>query len=270
MAAPELDDPYRVSPGQIARYAEDGFVCLPGLFAAEELASFEPQVTREARARAWNRDIPLEERSTYDRAFLQAANLWRVNETVRALSFSRRLARVASELMGTRGVRMYHDQALYKEPGFGRTPWHVDQQYWPLASDRAITAWLPLQAVPLEMGPLSCARGSHHLEIARDLPIGDDSEAVIAQAVAERGLEDVSQPFEIGDVSFHSGWTLHHADANRTEIPRCVHTVIYIDVDMRLAEPRSAAQKFDRRTWSPSSRPGKVMDDPLNPVLFRA
>ena len=35
-------------------------------------------------------------------------------------------------LLQTPGVRMYHDQALYKEAGGGYTPWHVDQFYWPL------------------------------------------------------------------------------------------------------------------------------------------
>ena len=37
--------------------------------------------------------------------------------------------------MGVAGVRMYHDQALYKEPGGGITPWHVDQVYWPVSNN---------------------------------------------------------------------------------------------------------------------------------------
>lgn len=40
---------------------------------------------------------------------------------------------------------MYADQALYKEPHGGYTPWHCDAAYWPLASDKAVTAWIPLQ-----------------------------------------------------------------------------------------------------------------------------
>ena len=59
-----------------------------------------------------------------------------------------------------RGVRMYHDQALYKEAGGGITPWHADQYYWPLETDKTITAWIPLQATPLEMGPLEFSAGS--------------------------------------------------------------------------------------------------------------
>jgi ectoine hydroxylase-related dioxygenase (phytanoyl-CoA dioxygenase family) len=62
---------------------------------------------------------------------------------------------------------MWHDQALYKEPGGGFTPWHADQQYWPMASALCVTAWLPLQAVPMELGPLSFAPGSHLKKIGR-------------------------------------------------------------------------------------------------------
>lgn len=43
------------------------------------------------------------------------------------------------------GVRIYHDQALNKEPGGGYTPWHCDGYYWPVQSDKIVTAWVPLQ-----------------------------------------------------------------------------------------------------------------------------
>jgi hypothetical protein len=72
---------------------------------------------------------------------------------------------LAARLMG-RTARLWHDQALYKEPSGGFTPWHVDQQYWPMASPHSITAWIPLQPVPIEMGPLCFGRGSHRKRIA--------------------------------------------------------------------------------------------------------
>ena len=47
--------------------------------------------------------------------------------------------RIATQLLGCDGVRLWHDQALYKEPSGGFTPWHADQQYWPMASNLAVT-----------------------------------------------------------------------------------------------------------------------------------
>ncbi len=95
-----------------------------------------------------------------------------INEFVRG----KRLARLATELLQVSGVRLYHDQALYKEAGGGYTPWHVDQYYWPLNTEKSVTAWIPLHAVPLENGPLSFSVGSQRIKIGRDLEISDESE----------------------------------------------------------------------------------------------
>jgi hypothetical protein len=66
--------------------------------------------------------LPFLQRSTYKKAFIQIINLWKKSEKVKEFVFGERLARIATELLGTRGVRIYHDQALYKEPGGGFTP----------------------------------------------------------------------------------------------------------------------------------------------------
>jgi ectoine hydroxylase-related dioxygenase (phytanoyl-CoA dioxygenase family) len=212
--------------------------------------------------------VPMHERSTYGKAFIQVFNLWTKTPAARCLAFSRRLAGIATALLGTRGVRMWHDQALYKEPSGGFTPWHADQQYWPMASGLCATAWIPLHAVPVEQGPLSFGRGSHLKRIGRDLEISDDSERTIRAELAREGVVEVVEPYAAGDVSFHLGWTLHRAGPNTTAEPRKVHTVIFMDAEMRLAEPRNANQEADHRAWTPSTRVGDIMADPLNPVLF--
>src|SRR6201999_3828836 len=96
------------------RFAADGFVRLPGLLSEPTVRHFEPTITSEVLRLNAER-VPLAERDTYSRAFLQVTNLWRHNESVRTLVYSRRLAQVAARLLGVDGARLYHDQALYKE-----------------------------------------------------------------------------------------------------------------------------------------------------------
>ena len=169
-----LDRPYAISEAHIARYRRDGFIKLKDVLDAATLAHYGRLIAGYVAAKA--KDLPpLAVRNTYGKAFQQISNIWPHDEVVREFVFAPRLARIAAELMEVRGVRMYHDQALFKEPGGGFTPWHADQQYWPLASDRSVTAWIPLQATPLEMGPLQFAIGSHRLPIGRDLEISDDT-----------------------------------------------------------------------------------------------
>jgi len=266
--AAELDAHYPLESDAIRRFRDDGFIRLPSVLSSDVLAEHAPEINRLVDESNRLKDIPFEQRSLYDQAFIQVHNLWTRSERVRELAFSKRLARVAAELMGVRGVRMWHDQALYKEPGGGFTPWHVDQQYWPMASPHSVTAWIPLQPVPIEMGPLCFGRGSQRKRIGRDLEISAESEEQIREAVRKEKIDEVQEPFALGDVSFHLGWTLHRAGPNQTETPRRVFTIIYMDADMRLAQPTNKNQQLDWEVWTPSTQIGEVMDDPLNPVLY--
>ncbi|RIQ30110.1 phytanoyl-CoA dioxygenase family protein [Jiangella rhizosphaerae] len=263
-----LDTPYDLAPDRIAAFERDGFVHLPGVLDPDVVRHYEPEITAKV-IELNTMHLPMEERSTYNKAFLQVGNLWRHSDLVRELVFSRRLARIAADLLGVAGVRLYHDQALYKEPGGGITPWHADQYYWPLSTDRCGTIWLPLQDTPLEMGPLEFAAGSHRFEFGRDLPISDESEAALQVALAEQQLPVVNEPFALGDASFHLGWTFHHAGPNVAAEPRRVMTIIYIDADMVAAEPVNHHQVGNLAATLPGIEPGQLAASPLNPELYR-
>jgi ectoine hydroxylase-related dioxygenase (phytanoyl-CoA dioxygenase family) len=263
----DLDSPYPLDEATTRRFRTDGFIRLEQVLSQAALAEYAPEINRLVDEGNQLKDVPLAERSLYDQAFIQVGNLWTRSQSIRKFVFGKRLARLAAQLLGTRGVRLWHDQALYKEPSGGFTPWHVDQQYWPMASPRCVTAWIPLQPVPLEMGPLCFGRGSHRHRIGRDLEISAESEAQIGRAVRESKIDEVQEPYALGDVSYHLGWTLHRAGPNQTNTPRRVFTIIYMDVDMQLAPPKNENQELDWRTWTPSTQVGQIMDDPLNPIL---
>ncbi|PSC71311.1 phytanoyl-dioxygenase [Micractinium conductrix] len=167
------------------------------------------------------------------------------------------------------GVRLYHDQALFKSPGGGHTPWHCDQYYWPLGSSKTVTAWVPLVAVPEDRGPLQFAAGSQKHDLGRSVGIGRESDKHVGAAVEAGGFEVVGGPFELGDVSFHSGWTFHRADENTSSSWRNVMTMIYMDRDMVMTEPKNDNQRRDSRDWLPGVRPGEVCAGPNNPVIWQ-
>ena len=263
----DLDSPYLLAPAQIEAFRQNGYIKLKQVLSPETLAQFGREITRLTIALN-TQHLPLEQRSTYDRAFLQVMNLWEQSPLVARFVMGRRLARIAAELLQVRGVRLYHDQSLYKEPGGGITPAHADQYYWPLATDRTITAWIPLQAVPAEMGPLGFYRGSQGVAFGRDLGISDESEAQISANMARHGFAFDTGPFDLGEVSFHLGWTFHKAGPNTSAQPRSVMTVIYMDADMHLVPALNAIQANDRDQWCPGAREGEVIDTRKNPVIW--
>lgn len=262
----ELNKSFTIDAEQKQQYVKNGFlkikeVLSPGLIQAMNA------IISETVAALNTQKVALSERDTYGKAFLQVMNLWTRSEPVKQIVFSKKLASIASQLMGVKGVRLYHDQALFKEPYGGFTPWHADQYYWPLASDKTITAWIPLQEVPLDMGPLEFSSGSQRLEEGRMLKISDDSEALIQQKLTLKDFTKIVEPFDVGEISYHSGWTFHRAGPNSTKEMRKVMTIIYMDREMRLKSPDNENQMLDWKTWCPGAVIGDVIETPLNPIL---
>jgi ectoine hydroxylase-related dioxygenase (phytanoyl-CoA dioxygenase family) len=263
----ELDEEYPIPAEAVTSLRKDGFVKLPGALSPATIAAYEPEITSTLFERN-TQTLPLEERNTYHKAFLQVTNMWPHNETVRRFVFSARLAKMAADLLEVERVRLFADQGLYKEAGGGITPWHADQYHWPLSSDRSITVWVPLQETSREMGPLSFAVGSHRLELGRNLPISDESETAVQAALEAAGLEVEDGPYSLGEVSYHFGWTFHHANPNRTGTPRKVMTIIYVDADIRVIPPVNPAHFGLLEHVIPGAKVGGLIDTPLNPVLW--
>jgi len=268
-ALPAMEDAYPLSSEQVGQYQRDGHLVLRGVASAEELAVYRPAIGRlVAQHRA--KLPPLEERNTYGKAFIQIGNLWELDAACARFSLAKRFARIAAELMGVDGVRMYHDQALFKEAGGGHTPWHQDQHYWPLDTHHTITMWMPLVPVAEAMGTMNFASGSHSVGYLGDMPISDKSEEVFQSFVREKGFKVVSAgAMAAGDATFHSGWTLHSAPGNQSDRCREVMTIIWYADGTRLMKPDNANREADLRRWHPQQQPGDLAASVLNPLLYK-
>lgn len=129
---------------------------------------------------------------------------------------------MAAELVGVEAVRLWHDQALYKEAGGKSTQAHQDDPYWPIAEGATITAWIPLVEVDRETGCMGYVPGSHRgPQLFVDIFAGDDSKGPQVEDQA------VFVPARPGDVLFHHGRTMHMALPNRSGITRRAYTAIY-------------------------------------------
>lgn len=265
---PSLSEDYSLSSQQVGDYQRDGHILLRGVCSAGEVQAYEPHI--KAAVDRFSVDLlPLAQRDTYGMAFIQVMNLWVHDEMVRRYTLARRFGRIAAQLMGVAGVRIYHDQALFKEPGGGITPWHQDEYYWPLDTDNTVTMWMPLVDVTPEMGTLVFASGSQATGYLGKLPISDESEAVIKRYVDEKGYRLVPAPtMAAGDATFHTGWTLHTAPGNHSSICREVMTVIYVADGARVTPPDNKHRVNDLASWMPGLQPGDLVASELNPLVY--
>ena len=267
----ELNKPYSLTRQQKEFYRENGFIKLKDVLQEETINHYKAEIDRMVEQKNPMANKDMEERDTYEKAFIQIINLWLESEIVKEFVLNERMGQIAAELMQVDGVRLYHDQALYKEPSGNSeniTPWHADQFYWPLEGNNTVTAWIPLQVTPLEMGPLAFSKGSQKYEIGRDLAISDESEQIIQQELSDKNLELDESGFDLGEVSFHSGWTFHRAGANKSGDVRATFTIIYMEDGMKVSEFKYDEHRADRDAFLPALEPGDVAVTEKNPLIY--
>ena len=263
----DLSSEYTLSKSQIEGYKTNGHIFLQGLASTQEV-SFYRQAILDAVTKLNTERRKLEDRDTYGKAFLQIFNLWRQNEVLKSFVLCRRFGHVAAKLMGVEKVRLYHDQALFKEPGGGPTPWHQDQFYWPLDTNNTITMWMPLINITEDMGIMHFASKTHKLGYVTAKEISDASEQFFNGFVKENNFKvEGANEAKAGDATFHSGWTLHNAPANQSRTMREVMTIIYFADKTRVLEPDHENRKADHAAWLMSTPPGEYAASELNPLI---
>jgi hypothetical protein len=208
-----------------AQFRRDGYVHAPGLLSANEIARLGAAVDHAVAVRKRDDHRQLSEKTPYEQSFIQCQYLWEDFPEVGGLTFHPAIGRLAAALVGAPRVRLWHDQALYKEAGGRETEAHQDQPYWPIAELDTVTAWIPLMAVDDDTGCMGYVPGSH-LGEAHFVDIFTAPGA--GQALLDSQTRDPAfvhcRP---GDVIFHHGLTVHMAKPNRSDHTRRVYTAIY-------------------------------------------
>jgi ectoine hydroxylase-related dioxygenase (phytanoyl-CoA dioxygenase family) len=268
MQLPSLDATVTIPREQTEAFRRSGHALVQNILSPREVAIYR-EVINDAAYRYNTETRKLEERDTYGKAFLQIMNLWEQDEAVKNFTLAKRFGKIAADLLGVANVRIYHDQALYKEAGGGFTPWHQDQYYWPLSTDNTVTMWMPLVDITEDMGMLTFASGSHQSGFVENIAISDESEAVLEKFIHEKGYEvSRAKTMQAGDATFHYGWTLHSAPGNRSDKMREVMTVIYFADGATVTEPKNKHQEADRQRWLQGLAPGSLAASALNPLVL--
>src|SRR5258708_16819093 len=144
-----------------AQFQRDGFVMVPDLLRAEELERYGAAVDEAVARRKRFDNRTLGEKTSYEQSFIQCINLWEDSPSVRPLTFHPIVCETAARLVGVERLRLWHDQALYKEAGGRLTDPHQDQPYWPMVETDTITALVPFDRSSHMTSCLGYVPGSH-------------------------------------------------------------------------------------------------------------
>ena len=212
-----------LSKAQIERFGADGFLIVADVFTPAEIEGFRSAVDIAVERRG-TKPPPMAERDAYDRMFTQYFNLWEDAPEVRPFTFEPKVARIASMLLHGARLRIYCDQAFYKEPGSSETGAHQDYPLLSIAETATVNAWIPLAGCTLEGGALGYLKGSHRF--------GAVSRTAFALGGDPR-LNDAFEPpayyaLTPGSVAFHHVLTFHLSLPNRSALTRKAFAITYV------------------------------------------
>jgi len=156
---------------------------------------------------------------------------------IRHLIHSPFVAAIAAKLCRTSEIRLFADGLMTKMPSKkkdGVFGWHTDKAYWPsCTSNRMLTAWIPLQDVTLDMGPITVIENSHRWEFDDELKqycaAGNKDLESFEQYLKENKTDYKYVPLVLkkGQISFHTG-NLFHASAINTSDKKRMAVAIHL------------------------------------------
>ena len=230
--------PITLPKGVVSNYERDGFVVTPGVLTQALIEKYGRSVDAEVKLRTARDTRSLSEKSLYEQSFIQCMRLWETNESVRPLSCDSGLAGIAAQLMSVPSVRLWQDQALYKESGGRETTPHQDQTFWPIGEEPLVSAWIPFEDVTIKDGAMAYVSGSHKAGRLKVVDITHSTDPYnILEDPALMGKSPEYVEVKAGSAVWHHGLTVHQAAANESQATRRVFTIVYISANARRIKP---------------------------------
>ncbi len=260
-----------LSQEQIDSYRENGFIVLHDFLSPEELEIWRDAVDEAVEARGRTKLVGRDEEHLwkeddyYDRVFVQRINLWMDNHKMRQLMLDPRIGKLACDLAGVDGIRIWHDQALNKGPWGNPTGWHLDNPYWSYSNRDTLSLWVALDDATLENGCLYFIPGSHKSATFDNVGIGQNIGDLFRVYPQWATKKAVAAPMKAGSCSFHNGLMAHGAGANMTPGWRRAMTCGY----MPDGSTFNGKQNVLSDGYFNSLEVGDVLDrDEQNPLIY--
>ncbi len=258
-----------ITQSQIESYDANGFILIEDFLTTAELQHWR-DVTDEAVQQRLESRHGLNNQANpdeyYAQVFVQAIKLLETHAGMAKLMLDERLGKMAATLAGIDGIRIWHDQALYKKPYGNPTGWHLDNPYWSFSSKQAISLWVPLDDATLENGCLFYIPGTHKLSRYDNAGIGQNIGSLFKIYPEFLKIPSMAVPAKAGSAVLHNGLVAHGAGANMTNRPRRAMTCAYMPDGSTFNGQKNVLPD----DYFQSLNVGDVLkDDRINPLVWK-
>ena len=260
---PNIDSPYHIDSDKINFFWNNGYVILKNVLSRDEIKIYRQEIKKAAEIRMKKED------KSFDGAFKQALNLRFDSKGVEKFCLSKRLGKIAADLMKVNAVRIFHEQAIFKHPGDTKSYWHQDQFFWPLETNLHIGMWMPLIDCTKDMGLMKFVIGSHEHGTLNGISISDQSETYYNKIIKKNNMKifEVAN-LNAGDCTFHFNNTIHGAGINISKKIREAMVVTYYADGSRLRKLDKLLQDVSN-IYLGGKKEGELADHKMNKIVYQ-
>lgn len=222
-------DQYKLTKDQVAFFNENGY--LSGIKVLEEwqVDKLNTELLEIMDVNNPNHHLLYEfhsnESTDPDKVLFHALGHWRMTPGFHDVLWNPAFVVPASQLLGNKGVRFWHDQLFCKPAKHGGVvAWHQDYSYWTRTRPmQHLTAWTGLDDATIENGCLHYIPASHKWGYL-DKPVltgeMEGLKAFLDEKQQEKLKDSVPIEMKKGYTTFHHPLLVHGSFENRSAIPR--------------------------------------------------
>ncbi len=252
-----MPQPFALSPEQITRFREDGFLAIPGLTTTEEIGRIRAIYDRifdekAGYVRGKHLDMVSAEDDPATTPLLsQILNPAEFAPELRETLFRRNALIAARQLLGDDATPWF-EHAIRKPARHGAaTPWHQDEAHRDDVgvTYRQISIWLPLQDATVENGCMRYIAASHRGPVLTHRSPNNDPRIMALEC--SDGFDESSAkhvPLQPGDAVVHDARTLHGAGPNTTGEARRAYIMAFRGAVVSAPDFRGYPWNLEKRT----------------------
>jgi ectoine hydroxylase-related dioxygenase (phytanoyl-CoA dioxygenase family) len=219
---------YRLTEEQVAHFEEFGYVSGIKLLDEHQIEVLKKELQELSNPGHPGNSLFYEystnESTDPSKVLFHALGAWRITPGFHDVLWNPRFLMAASQLLGNRAVRFWHDQLFCKPARHGGVvAWHQDYSYWIRSVPmQHLTCWCGLDDADKDNGCLYYAPKSHRWGLLEKPALAGDMDGLLpALTEKQRAMfTPVPVPLKAGYATFHHPLLIHGSYANTTERQR--------------------------------------------------
>lgn len=220
--------PYKLTKEQVSSFHELGYVSGIKLLEANQIeilkAALNEVTDPEHPGNHLFHEFHSNESTDPNAVLFHSLGHWRISKAFHDVLWNPAFLMAASQLLGNRSVRFWHDQLFCKPAKHGGVvAWHQDYSYWTRTiAMQHLTCWTGLDDATIDNGCLHYVPGSHRWGLLEKPELAGEMEGLMDYLTKEQRRAFNPKPIELkqGYATFHHPLLVHGSYENRSSNSR--------------------------------------------------